>query len=476
MSLLDTACAKVAMTMFAEPAAIQDARHEIEALDVEIKSLERESAVGADHKHRLDEIKEKKSTTETKLAALQKRLDEEKKLATDVLGLRMKIENHVAALADPKSDGKAKLSAADEAKAREDLASLEKKLAEVQGETPLVQPVVNGQAVAEVVAGWTGVPVGKMVRNEIQAVLTLKERLEERVIGQSHALDAIAQRIRTARANLTDPRRPIGVFLLVGPSGVGKTETAVALADILFGGDRNMVVINMSEYKEEHKISRLTGSAPGYVGYGEGGVLTEAVRRKPYSVVLLDEVEKAAETVQEIFYQVFDKGMLQDDKGNEVNFKNTIILLTSNVGTDTIMKACADPAKRPDHVALAEIMRPDLLKSFKPALLGRMNIVPYYPLHDEVLRSIIKLQIGKIADRVKANYRATFTYDDAVIESILGRCREVESGARNVDHILTGSLLPEMSREFLAKLAEGQIVSKAHIGLGDDGAFTYAVE
>jgi type VI secretion system protein VasG len=476
VSLLDTACAKVAMTMYAEPSAVQDARHEIEALDVEIKSLERESAVGADHKHRLDELKEKKATTETKLAALQKRFDEEKKLATDVLDFRKKIEAHVAALADPKSDGKAKLSTADEAKFREDLGKLEVKLAELQGEHPLVMPVVNGQAVAEVVAGWTGVPVGKMVRNEIQAVLTLKDRLEERVIGQSHALDAIAQRIRTARANLTDPRRPIGVFLLVGPSGVGKTETAVALADILFGGDRNMVVINMSEYKEEHKISRLTGSAPGYVGYGEGGVLTEAVRRKPYSVVLLDEVEKAAETVQEIFYQVFDKGMLQDDKGNEVNFKNTIILLTSNVGTDTIMKACADPAKRPDHVALAELMRADLLKAFKPALLGRMNIVPYYPLHDEVMRSIIKLQLGKIGDRVKQNYRATFTYDDAVIESIVGRCREVESGARNVDHILTGSLLPEMSREFLARLAEGQTVSKAHISLGDDGRFAYAVE
>ncbi|HEY1381234.1 MAG TPA: type VI secretion system ATPase TssH [Gemmataceae bacterium] len=476
VSLLDTACAKVAMTLSAEPAAIQDARHEIEALDVEIKSLEREAAVGADHKHRLEEIKEKKATVETKLTGLQKRFDQEKKLATDVLELRQKIEKHVAAAADPKADGKAKLSPEDEAKAREDLAKLEKELAEVQGETPLVQPVVNGQAVAEVVAGWTGVPVGKMVRNEIQAVLTLKDRLEERVIGQSHALDAIAQRIRTARANLTDPRRPIGVFLLVGPSGVGKTETAVALADILFGGDRNMVVINMSEYKEEHKISRLTGSAPGYVGYGEGGVLTEAVRRKPYSVVLLDEVEKAAETVQEIFYQVFDKGMLQDDKGNEVNFKNTIILLTSNVGTDTIMKACVDPAKRPDPAALAEMMRGDLLKSFKPALLGRMNIVPYYPLHDEVLRSIIKLQIGKIADRVKQNYRAAFTYDDAVIESILGRCREVESGARNVDHILTGTLLPELSREFLARLAEGQTVSKAHIGLGDDGRFTYTVE
>jgi type VI secretion system protein VasG len=476
VSLLDTACAKVGMTLHAEPAAIQDARHEIELLDVEIKSLERESATGADHKHRLDELKEKKGSVETKLAGLNKRYEQEKKLATDVLELRHKIEEHVKATHDPKADGKAKLSTADETKAREDLAKLEKELAELQGETPLVMPVVGGQAVAEVVAGWTGVPVGKMVRNEIQAVLTLKDRMEERVIGQSHALDAIAQRIRTARANLTDPRRPIGVFLLVGPSGVGKTETAVALADILFGGDRNMVVINMSEYKEEHKISRLTGSAPGYVGYGEGGVLTEAVRRKPYSVVLLDEVEKAAETVQEIFYQVFDKGMLQDDKGNEVNFKNTIILLTSNVGTDTIMKACADPTKRPEPAALAETMRADLLKAFKPALLGRMNVVPYYPLHDEVLRSIIKLQMGKIADRVKQNYRAAFSYDDSVVEAILGRCREVESGARNVDQIITGTLLPEMSREFLGRLAEGQTVSKAHVGLADDGRFSYSVE
>lgn len=476
VSLLDTACAKVALSQSSTPAQVQDAQREIDALSIEIKSLEREAAVGTDHKHRLDEAKEKKAATETKLAALQKRYDQEKKLAEQIQVVRKKIEAHVDAINDPKSDGKARLTPADEEKAKSELARLTDELTALQGESPLIQPVVNSQAVAEVVAGWTGVPVGKMVRNEIQAVLTLKERLAERVIGQSHALEAIGQRIRTARANLTDPRRPIGVFLLVGPSGVGKTETAVALADILFGGDRNMVVINMSEYKEEHKISRLTGSAPGYVGYGEGGVLTEAVRRKPYSVVLLDEVEKAAETVQEIFYQVFDKGMLQDDKGNEVNFKNTIILLTSNVGTETIMKACADPSKRPDPEKLAEIMRPDLLKSFKPALLGRMNVVPYYPLHDEVLRSIIKLQIAKIADRVKQNYRGTFTYDEAVIESILGRCREVESGARNVDHILTGTLLPELSRVFLSRLAEGQTVSKAHIGLGDDGQFEYRVE
>src|SRR5438270_342958 len=236
--------------------------------------------------------------------------------------------------------------------------------------------------------------------------------MEERIVGQSHALEAIAQRIRTARAQLTDPRRPIGVFLMVGPSGVGKTETAMTLADILYGGDRNMVIINMSEYKEDHKISRLTGSAPGYVGYGEGGVLTEAVRRKPYSVVLLDEVEKANVAVQEIFYQVFDKGVLQDDKGNDVDFKNTIIILTSNVGTDTIMKLCADPDTKPDSAGLAEALRPDLLKAFKPALLGRLSLVPYFPLTDEVIRQIIQLQLGRIGNRMRENHRAAFSYDE----------------------------------------------------------------
>jgi type VI secretion system protein VasG len=337
-------------------------------------------------------------------------------------------------------------------------------------------PVVGGQAVAGVVSGWTGIPLGKMVRDEIQAVLSLKQRLEERVIGQSHALDAIAQRIRTSRANLADARRPIGVFMLVGPSGVGKTETAVSLADILFGGDRNMVVINMSEYKEDHKISRLTGSAPGYVGYGEGGVLTEAVRRKPYSVVLLDEVEKANVAVQEIFYQVFDKGMLQDDKGNEVNFKNTIIILTSNVGTDTVMKLCADPETKPDPEALAEAMRPDLLKAFKPALLGRIAVIPYYPLNDDMLKAIIKLQLKKIGDRLRDNHRASFTYDESLLSTISGRCKEVESGARNVDHILSGTLLPELAGEILTRTVEGRPFKSVHVSGSPEGKFVYRIE
>ena len=473
VSLLDTACAKVALGQSTTPPAIEDCRREIEHTGVEIAILEREAAVGADHELRLKELKEKKAASEERLAALEKRWTEEKKLVDELQKQRGKLEAHLAAQANGKADDK--LRPDEEKRTREDLDRTTQQLKDLQGETPLVQPMVDSQAVAEVVSGWTGIPLGKMVRDEIKTVLSLQNRLEERIIGQSHALDAIAQRIRTARAQLLDPRRPIGVFLMVGPSGVGKTETAMALADILYGGDRNMVVINMSEYKEDHKISRLTGSAPGYVGYGEGGVLTEAVRRKPYSIVLLDEVEKANVAVQEIFYQVFDKGMLQDDKGNEVNFKNTIIILTSNVGTDTIMKLCADPDTRPDAAGLGEALRPDLLKAFKPALLGRLNVVPYYPLSDEVIRQIILLQLKRIRDRVRENHKAAFSYDDTLVSTIAGRCKEVESGARNVDSIITGSMLPEMAREFLGYMADGKPVERVHVGVDGEGKFVYQI-
>ena len=306
----------------------------------------------------------------------------------------------------------------------------------MQGENPLVYPVVHGGAVAQVVSGLTGIPLGKMVRDEIGTVLKLADKLEERVVGQKHALEAIAQRIRTARADLADPRRPQGVFLLVGPSGVGKTETAMALADLLYGGDRNMVIVNMSEYKESHKVSRLVGTSKGYVGYGEGGVLTNAVKNRPYSVVLLDEVEKAHESVQEIFYQVFDKGVLQNDDGEDVNFKNTIILLTSNVGTDTIMKACADPDTAPEPKGLVEMLKADLQKAFKPALIGRMTVVPYYPLGDTVLKKIIELKLKQIGERLKQNYKATFSYSPGVVDTIASRCKDVDTGARNADHII----------------------------------------
>jgi type VI secretion system protein VasG len=315
-----------------------------------------------------------------------------------------------------------------------------------------------------------------MVADEIHAVLNLADTLKQRVLGQDHALEAIAQRIRTARAGLTDPKRPIGVFLLVGTSGVGKTETALALAEALYGGERNLISINMSEYQEGHTVSSLKGSPPGYVGYGEGGVLTEAVRRKPYSVVLLDEVEKAHPDVMELFFQVFDKGVLEDGEGREIDFKNSIILLTSNVGTDTIMKLCADPDTRPLPEGLVEAIKPELNKAFKPALLGRMVTVPYYPISDEILRLIIKLQLGKIAQRIKDNHNADFSYDAEVIETVARRCTDVDSGARNVYNILTGTLLPEMSGEVLARMAEGKGIRKVHVSVADGERFAYAFE
>jgi type VI secretion system protein VasG len=468
VSLLDTACARVALGQSATPPALEDCQREIDHLGVEIDILKREKAAGAAHEERLQELTGKKEAAEVRLVDLKKRWEEEKKLVAEVQKLRAKLEGGAG-------EGKngERLSPEEEGKCQAELARLRQDLAKMQGENPLVQPVVDRQAVAEVVSGWTGIPVGKMVLDEIKTVLTLREKLEERVIGQSHALEAVAQRIRTARANLLDPRRPIGVFLLVGPSGVGKTETAMALADVLYGGDRNMVVINMSEYKDEMNIPRLYGPAPGLVGYGEGGVLTNAVLRKPYSVVLLDEVEKAHPGVHDVFYQVFDKGSLRDEKGTDVDFKNTIILLTSNAGTDTIMKVCADPDTRPDAEGLVEALRPDLLKTFKPALLGRMTVVPYFPLADEVLRSIIRLQLKRIGDRLRLNHRSEFQYEDAVVDTIAGRCKEVESGARNVDHIITGTLLPAISREFLTRLAEGQPVGRVSVGVDGSGQFTY---
>jgi type VI secretion system protein VasG len=365
------------------------------------------------------------------------------------------------------------LSADEIASLQKELGRLTTELGRLQGETPLLQPCVDAQAVAEVISAWTGIPIGKMVKNEINTVLSLKDLLERRVIGQAHALEAISQRLRTARAKLEDPRRPIGVFLLVGPSGVGKTETALALAELLFGGDQNLTVLNMSEFKEEHKVSLLMGSPPGYVGYGEGGVLTEAVRRKPYSVVLLDEMEKAHSGVQDIFYQVFDKGMMKDGEGRDIDFKNTVILMTSNAGTETFMKLCADPETRPDPDALADAIRADLLKFFKPAFLGRTIVVPYYPITDEIMRKIIDLQLGRVRSRIQENHRARLTFDDQLVGAIAARCTEVDSGARNVDHILTRTLLPELSKEFLSRMAAGQAVANVHISVGPEGSFRY---
>lgn len=480
VSVLDTACARVAIGQSATPAAVEDAERRITQQGVEIGVLEREEAVGADHHKRITELKAEREAEQQKLAALQEQWNKEKELVNRINEVRSRLEAQVskngkaAAASGPAFDS-APEAVVDVDALRTELTTLNHELEQLQGETPLLQSCVTSQTIAEVISGWTGIPIGKMLADEINTVINLTDRLKQRVIGQDHALEAISQRIRTARANLTDPRRPVGVFLLVGPSGVGKTETALTLADSLYGGERNVVTINMSEYQEAHTVSSLKGSPPGYVGYGEGGVLTEAVRRKPYSVVLLDEVEKAHPDVMELFYQVFDKGMLEDGEGREIDFKNTVILLTSNVGLDTIHKLCADPDTRPEPAGLVEAIRPELLKVFKPALVGRMAVVPYYPISDDVMREIIKLQLGRIGKRIAENHGAEFSYDESVVNEIASRCTEVESGARNVDHILTRTLLPEMSGEFLSRMATGKLVSRVHVSVGDGGSFRYEV-
>ena len=465
VSVLDTACAKVAIGQGATPASIEDAQRRITNLSTEIGVLEREAITGAAHDERITERKASRDAAEAILTTLKAQWETERDLIVKIRDLREKLETMAS---EEKSEGAVEL--------RAELAQANSELKTAQGESPLMQPVVTSQTIAEVISGWTGIPVGKMVSDEIQSILNLADTMKQRVIGQDYALGAIAERIRTSRAGLTDPKRPIGVFILVGTSGVGKTETALALADTLYGGERNLVSINMSEYQEAHTVSSLKGSPPGYVGYGEGGVLTEAVRRKPYSVVLLDEVEKAHPDVMELFYQVFDKGVLEDGEGREIDFKNTVILLTSNVATDTIMKLCADPDTKPEPDGLIDAIRPELVKAFKPALLGRMTVVPYYPISDDILRMIIKLQLSKIAQRIQENHKAEFMYDDTVIDAVAKRCTDVDSGARNVHNILNGTLLPAMSGEFLSRMVSGESITKAHVTVGEDGSFKYAVQ
>lgn len=472
VSLLDTACARVALSQSTTPAALEDCRREIEGTEIAIRILDREQTVGADHSVKLAEAHEKLAAAKERLAETEKRWTAEKQVVDKIQAVQAKLLPAKPKKGEPEPE---KLSEKDTAAAREELVGLQKELAQIQGENPLVQPVVNGQVVAEVVAGWTGVPLGKMVRNEIQSMLELADRLKQRIVGQDHALEALSRRVRSSRAGLVDPRKPVGVFMLVGPSGTGKTETALALSDLLFGGERGLTVINMSEYKADMMVSRLTGPAPGLVGYGKGGVLTEAVRRKPYSVVLLDEIEKANPAVWELFYQVFDKGMLQDEKGQEADFKNTIILMTSNVGTDTIMKHCADPDTRPDAQGLGDVLRADLLAKFPPAFLGRLDVVPFFPLSDAVLKGIIKLKLKQVGGRVRENHKADFGYDDGVVDAIASRCTEVESGARNVDQIISGTLLPELSKEMLAKIADGQVITKVTVKVDGSGGFAYEV-
>jgi type VI secretion system protein VasG len=462
VSLIDTACARVSMSQAATPAPIEDRNRRLALAETERNILIREAAGGANHAARLAALDAATLTASDELAALNIRWEKERTLTSQIAEALRIVES------EPDNN--------DRIAAQSTLASLRNELAAVQGEQPLVFPMVDAQAIAQIVETWTGIPAGQMRADEIRSVLNLSESLEQRVIGQPHALEAVAQAIRVSRAGLTDPRKPIGVFLMVGTSGVGKTETALALAELLYGGEQNVTTINMSEFKEEHKVSLLMGSPPGYVGYGEGGILTEAVRRRPYSVILLDEMEKAHPGVQDVFFQVFDKGNMKDGEGRDIDFKNTVIIMTSNAGTELITKLFADPETAPDAAGLGQALRPELAKYFKPAFLGRLQLVPYLPLSADIIRKITALQLHRIEMRVLASYGARFTYDPALIDLISARCNENASGARNIEAILSRSLLPELSAELLGRLAAGEQIEQISVGIDGEGGFLFTIQ
>ncbi|MCU7948041.1 MAG: AAA family ATPase, partial [Candidatus Thiodiazotropha sp. (ex Cardiolucina cf. quadrata)] len=486
-------CARVAISQAAVPAEVEDSRRRIEALETEQQIIGREKAIGMDTEERESVTDGKLEQERTRLEQLTARWEVEKSLVEEVLQIQNKLKglngddsDASSSDAPPATDESGQdesnteqettASDASSEESAEDLlkrlTKLKSELAALQEENPLILPSVDAQAIASVVGDWTGIPVGRMVKNEIETILNLSDTLAKRVIGQDHALKMISRRIQTSRANLDNPNKPIGVFMLCGPSGVGKTETGLTLAESLYGGEQNVITINMSEFQEAHTVSTLKGAPPGYVGYGEGGILTEAVRRKPYSVVLLDEVEKAHPDVHEIFFQVFDKGWMEDGEGRHIDFKNTLILLTSNVGTEMIDNLCKDPELMPETEAIAASLRDPLLKVFPAALLGRLVVIPYYPLSDEILAKVVRLQLGRIETRIQENHGIPLTYDDEVIKLIISRCTEVESGARMVDAILTNTLLPEVSRHLLIEKMEGRPIGKIHIGVEND-EFSY---
>ena len=484
VSLLDTACARVAISQHAIPPEVDDCRKRIGFLKTELAIIDRESRVGIDTKDRHTSASHKLDDERERLQTLEARWNEEKDMVDQILSIRQKLRETTGqiesadeteeTMQDPET---ADDPAVDHEALRESLLALQTELQTLQGESPLILPGVDAQSVASVVADWTGIPVGRMVKNEIDTVLNLADILNRRILGQRHALEMIASRIQTSRAKLDNPGKPIGVFLLAGPSGVGKTETALALAEALYGGEQNVVTINMSEFQEAHTVSTLKGAPPGYVGYGEGGILTEAVRRKPYSVILLDEVEKAHSDVHEIFFQVFDKGWMEDGEGRFIDFKNTLILLTTNVGTDLIMNMCKDPDLYPEPEGLAKALRNPLLDAFPAALLGRLVSIAYYPLSNEVLGNIVRLQLGRIQQRIQDNHNIPFTFDDDVIAHIVSRCTELESGGRMIDAILTNTVLPRVSREILTGLMEGRSIARVHLCMDEEnGGFGYTFE
>ncbi|MEK9509679.1 type VI secretion system ATPase TssH [Gemmatimonadota bacterium Y43] len=492
VSVLDTACARLSLGQNATPAAVEDAERRLADLGVQQRVLRREEATGSDHGDRLAAIADEIETVTARLEALRDRWQTEKDLVGRIRSVREQLEARLdapAVRADGAAtggddDAESPLSASNEYRAeladlsdddlRDRLAALMDELDAVQGEDGLVPVFVDADLVGRVISGWTGIPVGKMMRDQIAMALELEDRLGERIIGQDHALGEISQRIRTSKAGIDDPQKPVGVFLLVGPSGVGKTETALSLSELMFGGEENLITINMSEFQEPHTVSTLKGSPPGYVGYGEGGVLTEAVRRRPYSVVLLDEIEKAHPDVLELFFQVFDKGRMEDGEGREIDFKNTIIVLTSNAGTDTLMKLTADPETTPGPKGLVSALKPELDKIFQPAFLGRTVIIPYFPLRDDALRTIIDLKLGKVRRRLHEVHAVELEADQAVLDAIAARCTEVESGARNIDNILTNTVMPEVSRLVLRSLMDESRPSAIRVTVGEDGHFDYA--
>jgi type VI secretion system protein VasG len=496
VSLLDTACARVAVSQHAMPPEVEDCQRRIEALTVEQEIIGREEAIGIDVGKRSAQVQALLAESKAQLEKLDARWKEEKGLVDRLLTLRGKLREGNKPVDAPNQPVRAERVEANQPVRAElveartegggsegqsraallgELHELQAQISKIQGESPLILPSVDSQAVSSVVADWTGIPVGRMQRNEIETVLSLPRLLGQRVIGQDHAMEMIAKRIQTARAGLDNPGKPIGVFMLAGTSGVGKTETAIALAEALYGGEQNMIVINMSEYQEAHTVSSLKGAPPGYVGYGEGGVLTEAVRRRPYSVVLLDEVEKAHPDVHELFFQVFDKGFMEDGEGRSIDFKNTLILLTTNAGTDLIASLCKDPELMPDPEGMAKALREPLLKIFPPALLGRLVTIPYYPLSDEMLGKIVELQLKRIKKRVEARYQIPFEYGDDVVKLVVSRCTESESGGRMIDAILTNTMLPDDSREYLNRMMEGKPIHGVKVGV-DNGNFSYAFD
>ncbi len=488
VSLLDTACARVAISQHAVPAEVDDCRRRIEALETEQQIISREKAVGVETAKREEMVLKCLGHERDRVKGLEARWETEKKLVEEILGLRAKLRGtkgtvegtnskleeatKVVAQSGGETKPATELAGPEREGVLEQLKIKQHELKELQGEHPLILPTVDEQAVASVVGDWTGIPVGRMVKNEVEAILKLADTLNKRVIGQNHAMEMITKRVQTSRAQLENPNKPIGVFMLAGPSGVGKTESALALAEALYGGEQNIVTINMSEFQEAHTVSTLKGAPPGYVGYGEGGILTEAVRRKPYSVVLLDEVEKAHSDVHEIFFQVFDKGQMEDGEGRLINFKNTLILLTTNVGSELIMNLCKDPDLMPSSEGMAKALREPLLKVFPAALLGRIVTIPYYPLSDDMVANIARLQLGRIEKRIAQNHEIPFTYDDSVVKLIVDRCTELESGGRMIDNILTNTMLPTVSREFLTKMMEGHPIKRVHVSV-DNGEFRY---